>query len=160
VVPHYGAGAFIAGASGGEGILLAHNGTGWSDPVFYNLGKVSVGLQAGVSAGSIAMVLLTDEAVNSFRKHNNFSLTADAGLSVVTWSRRAQADLGRGHDVIVWSDTAGLLGNVSVGVADIWLDRSENEAYYGQPVNAPQVLNGEVSGARANNRLLDALNNL
>ena len=159
LIPDYGSAALVAGVSGGDGVLITHEHGTWGNPVFYNLGKVSVGLQAGGSGGSIAMILLSDRAVNSFHGDNNFSLTADAGLSIVNWSKDAQANVGKGHDVVVWSNTKGLLGRASVGVADVHYDRDENTVYYHREASADEILNGEVTN-RHSEALRRALNNL
>ncbi|HVU26113.1 MAG TPA: lipid-binding SYLF domain-containing protein [Opitutus sp.] len=159
IVPHYGSAALVAGVSGGDGVLIAREHGSWSNPMFYNLGKVSVGLQAGGSGGSIAMILLSDRAVNSFHGNNNFSLTADAGLSIINWSADTQADVGKGHDVVVWSDTQGLLGRASVGVADISYDQEENTQFYHRRVSSDEIMNGEVPN-RHSQPLKDALGKL
>lgn len=49
IMPQVLKGAFILGASGGSGVFLAYDSqTGrWSDPAFYTMGEVSLGLQIG-----------------------------------------------------------------------------------------------------------------
>lgn len=145
VVPDYGRAAFGIGARGGEGVLLVNQGDGsWSRPVFYNYGGISAGLEAGVEAGSIAMVLLSDRALESFKQENNWSLNAEAGLTVINWSAKAQASVGKG-DVLVWSDTEGLLGDLSVGVTDIHFDEDETAAFYGRTAPINDIIVGVVA---------------
>src|SRR5206468_2142480 len=43
IVPNYGRGAFLVGGQGGEGAMVAREDGKWSDPVFYNIGGISVG---------------------------------------------------------------------------------------------------------------------
>jgi lipid-binding SYLF domain-containing protein len=143
IVPDYARAAWGVGARGGEGILLVKTQTGWSDPLFYNMGGISGGLQAGAEAGSIAMILNNERAVNSFMQNNNWSLNADAGLTVVAWSAKGQASVGKG-DVIVWSDTEGLFGDLAISVTDINFDESETAAFYGGNTSLAQILTGEV----------------
>ena len=128
VVPEYGRAALGVGVRGGEGVLLVRDGTA-NRPVLYDFGGASIGLQAGAEGGSIAMVLTSERALDSFVQKNNWSLNADAGLTVVDWSAKAQASAGKG-DVIVWSDTKGLLGDLSVGITDIRFDEEETAAFY------------------------------
>jgi len=145
LIPDYGRAALVVGGSGGEGVLLVRTGAGWSDPVFYNLGSISAGAQAGVTAGQLAMVLMTDRAVNSFKGQNTFSLNANAGLTIVNWSARGQASLGKA-DVVLWSDTEGLFGGASISVSDISADTEENQAYFGRNDTSPGgILSGKIT---------------
>lgn len=54
----------------------------------YGRGALIVGAQAGASAGSMALLLMSDRAVERFRSDRNFSLSADAGLSIGPYSQR------------------------------------------------------------------------
>src|SRR5690606_16082484 len=135
LVPDYATAALIIGGAGGEGVLLKKQTDGqWSNPVFYNIGSLSGGLQAGAAAGSIAMVLMSDQALDSFQDETSFGLTADAGYSIVNWSDRNRAEIGLGTDVVMWTDTDGLFGDLSVGVTGITPDDDEMAEYYGQEV--------------------------
>lgn len=141
IVPDFGRAALGIGARGGSGIMLVHKDGKWGNPGFYDFGAVSVGAQAGVSGGSIAYLLMSDRAVNSFMQTNNFSLNANAGLSIINYSANAQGSAGKG-DVIVWSDTKGLFAGVSIGISDIVWNADESRAYYGgNPTTPQQVLN-------------------
>lgn len=145
VIPDFGRAALIAGVSGGSGVMLEQTGGDWSNPAFYDLGSISAGAQAGASGGAMAMLLMSDNAVAKFKQNNNFSVNADAGLSIIDWSAAAQASAGKG-DVILWSDTAGLFAGAAVGVSDISFDDEETSAFYGRQVTAPnQVLASNMS---------------
>jgi SH3 domain-containing YSC84-like protein 1 len=144
LIPDYAAAALVIGGAGGEGVLLTREDDEWRNPAFYNVGSISAGLQAGVAVGPIALVLLTDKVLNNFKDENNFSLTADAGYAIIDWSARARGELGEGNDVVVWTDTEGLFGELAVGITDVNWDRERNQEYYGQQVSATQVLGGEV----------------
>ncbi len=148
LVPDYGRGAFVVGASGGEGVLIANNGGQWSSPAFYNIGSVSVGAQIGGSGGQIAMLLMSDDALNSFKGDNTFSLNADAGLTIIDYSGRGQASAGKGGDVILWSDTEGAFVGASLSASDISFDEEQNQNFYGgQQVTAQQILSGQATPA-------------
>jgi lipid-binding SYLF domain-containing protein len=61
IVPTYGRAALGIGAHGGAGVLLVKKSSGnWTNPVFYNIGGISIGAQAGAQAGSVAFVLNND----------------------------------------------------------------------------------------------------
>lgn len=144
IVPDYARAALGIGVRGGEGVLLVKQDGEWSGPAFYNLGGVSVGLQGGVKAGDIAFVLNNQRAVNSFMQENNWSLNADAGLTIVDWSATGQASAGKG-DVVAWSDTEGLFGNLAASISDINFDEDETASYYGQQVALSEIVTGDVA---------------
>lgn len=148
IVPEYGRAALGVGGSGGAGVLLAKNNGTWGNPVFYNIGGISIGAQAGAEAGPIAMVLTNDKAVNSFRQQNNFSLSADAGLTIVDWSKVAQGNAGTG-DIVAWSGTKGLFGSAAIGVQDIRFSQDQTSAYYRREVAANDVISGKVQNPHA-----------
>jgi lipid-binding SYLF domain-containing protein len=151
IVPSYGRVALGVGGRGGSGVLLIKNADGsWSDPAFYNIGSFSVGLQAGAQGGSIAMVLNTDAAVDRFKKANNFSLSAGTGITVINWTKVAESSTGPG-DVVVWSGTKGLFGDVvTIGINDIRFNQNLTNAYYGQMLTAQDVMSGKAQNPHAN----------
>lgn len=150
IVPTYGRAALGVGGSGGAGVLLAKNEDGtWSDPAFYNIGGINVGAQIGAEGGPIAFVLNNDKAINSFMQKNNFSLTADAGLTIVNWSKMAQGEAGTG-DILAWSGAKGLFGNVvSIGVNDVRFNQNETNAYYRQAMTAHDAISGKAQNPQA-----------
>ena len=130
---------------GPAGVLLVKEEGKWSEPAFYTFGGLSAGAQAGLEAGSIALVLNNDKAVANFMQNNKFSLGANAGLTVVNWSKQAERDAGRG-DVVVWAEAKGVFGGVAVAINDIHFDRKETAGYYQQSqVTAKDVLGGKLT---------------
>jgi lipid-binding SYLF domain-containing protein len=148
VVPRYGEAALGVGARGGAGVLLVRNGNTWSNPAFYNMGGISVGLQAGAQGGAIALVLNDQKALNSFMQNNKFSVGADADLTLVDWSKKGAGSAGWGN-ITAWSDTEGLFGGAAINVTDIDYDEDETCGYYRRQVAARDVLSGKVSNPHA-----------
>lgn len=156
VIPHYGKGGFIVGGQGGGGLVLARHGETWGDPAFFSIGGGSIGAQAGGEGGSIVMLLMTQRAVNKFANSNStWALNGNAGLTVATWSGKAQAETGNG-DVIIWTNTSGLYGGLTASVTDITPDENMDRAYYGRNVDARQILGSTAMSAKAD-PLRDAL---
>ena len=144
IIPNYAAAALIVGGAGGQGVMLAQQDGAWSDPLFFNIGSVSLGLQAGVAVGSIALLLMNEEAVSGFYDVSTFSLDAEAGLTIVDWSQIGEVTAGRG-DVVLWSDMTGLLLDLSIAVTNINYDEEQTSRYYRQRVVSPQlILTGQV----------------
>jgi lipid-binding SYLF domain-containing protein len=97
----------------------------------------------------VAIILMNDKAVNSFKQKNNFNLSADAGLTVVNWNRQASGTAGNG-DVVVWSGAKGLFGNVAtLELNDIRFNQKATQAFYGKSVNARDVIEGRASNPHA-----------
>ena len=150
IIPDYARAAVVVGGYGGEGVLVTREGDKWSSPVFYNFGGITGGAEIGVEAGQIAMVLTNEKAVDSFMTDNNFSLNADAGITLVDFSERAQAAAGKG-DVIIWSNTEGAYADLAVSVENISWDKEETKAYYQKNVTDPSMItSGKVSGNQNN----------
>jgi lipid-binding SYLF domain-containing protein len=148
VIPNYGRGAFVIGGRGGAGVLLVRQADTWSNPAFYSMGGGSIGLEAGGEGGSMAFMLNNQKAIDSFMQNNKFSLNADAGLTIVDWSRKGIGDAGWG-DVTAWANTKGLFGGADISITGISYDQKKTSAYYGQRVASRDVLTGKVSNPQA-----------
>lgn len=142
ISPDYGRAGLVVGAHGGNGVLLVRHNNGWTGPALYNLGGVSIGAQAGASGGQRALLLMSDKAVNQFKQANKFALNADAGLTVIAWSAKAQARTG--GDVIAWSDQVGAYAGATIGVSDVNFDERETAALYGKQMTASDIITGKA----------------
>src|SRR5690606_11451835 len=141
----YATASLLVGGAGGEGVLLTNENGQWVNPGFYDIGNIDIGLQAGGAAGSMVFALMNDEALKPFQTSGTeFELTAEAGLTIVNWSAEATAAGAGEGDVLVWTDTEGLLAEASIGVGGVAWDEEEAREYYGQDVEAEQVLAGNV----------------
>lgn len=151
VVPDYGRGAYFIGGQGGRGVLLLRQREGaWSQPAFYSLGGASIGLQAGGEAGPIAMVLMTDSAVERFRDNaSTWQLGANTGLTVVNYSgAQTIVSATPKADIVMWSGAKGLYGGISAGATYITPEASLDDAYYHGLVTNRQILSGTVKNRR------------
>jgi SH3 domain-containing YSC84-like protein 1 len=154
VVPDYAQAAFILGGRGGVGLLVAKHDGHWTDPAFFQVGGLSLGLQAGVDAGPVAYVLMTPRAVQEFENRSSkFSLGADAGLTIAKFSSSTNiVSTLPTADVIVWTGTAGVFGGVAFDATDVVTNSRLDEAYYHGLVSVRKILDGAV-----HNRLADRL---
>jgi len=143
IVPNYGRAGLGLGRRGGAGVLLFKRAGRWSHPAFFDIGGISAGAQRGIEAGSVALVLNTDKAVNSFMRPGSFSLDADAGLTIISWSVNGQSSAGKG-DVVVWADTESLSDDQLLSISDVNFDSGETSSYYGRQVPLRDILNGTL----------------
>jgi SH3 domain-containing YSC84-like protein 1 len=149
IVPHYKEGAAIIGGHGGVGVLLARRKDAWTDPAFYRVGGISIGLQAGGARGPVAMLLMSDKAVEKFRDRlSTWSLGGKAGLTIDHFSDQTQHP-AKGLDVIVWSAVKGLFGGAAFSATDVTPDTSADHAYYRSPVAPLQILVGAATNPDA-----------
>lgn len=148
VMPRYGRGALIVGGAGGPAVAMVRHDQQWTGPALYHVGSVSIGAQAGGEGGSVVMILKSDRAVAKLEQANNFSLDANAGLSIVTWSRDAETQTSS-PDIVMWSDMKGLYAGASVAVSDAKFDGAATSTLYGRDVSARDILQGTVHTALA-----------
>jgi lipid-binding SYLF domain-containing protein len=153
IVPEYARASFGIGGAGGEGVLVANNNGKWSAPAFYNIGAINLGLEAGAEAGQVVFLIMSEKALEDFKTGNNFALNADAGLTIVNWTKRAEASTGQGPDVIVWASTKGLYGDLAISVSDIFWDGDANSAYYQRTIAANEILSGNIKDPMASSPL-------
>lgn len=142
IAPQVLKGAFIIGASGGSGVLLARDNKSnkWYGPAFYTIGEASFGLQAGGSASEVVLLAMTDRGVTAFLG-TSLKLGADVGLAVGPVGAGASAATANlSADIISFSRSKGLFGGVSVDGAVVATRDGLNEAYYGKKVNATDIL--------------------
>lgn len=137
--------AFLVGGTGAQGVLLRREANGtWSNPAFLTIGSLSIGAQVGGTAGPAVLLLMSNKALTDFTDANNFSLGANAGLTIVNYSAQGRVPIGTG-DIVVWSAPTGVFAGASVNGADVTQNTGQDRAYYGRPVTARQILGGQVT---------------
>lgn len=145
IMPTYSRFAVGLGGSGGVGILVVRRDKGtWSEPAFFNVGGLNLGVQVGMERGAIGLILMNEKAITSFMHNNVFSLNADSGLTIEDWTKRAQGSIGSG-DIVAWSGVKGLFGNaVSIGINDIVFDARRTQAYYHRATTVQEITEGKI----------------
>ncbi len=143
IVPEYGKAGFIIGGKGGSGVVTVRHGGTWTPPAFYNFGGLSIGAQIGAQGGSIIFLLMNNKAVNAFRAGSKFALTANAGLSVVTYSTDGQANLGRA-DVVLLTNTRGAYAGATIEASNVGVDGGRTRDFYGRDVDQNALFDGRV----------------
>jgi len=150
---------FIIGGSGGDCVLLARAGNGtWSYPAFYGIGSGSIGFQAGVQDSAITMMIMTGRGLNAVMD-SQFKLGADASVAIATigGSVGGATTAAVGADILVFAESRGLFGGVSVEGSIMSLRSDWDAAYYGQPYSARQIVEQMVAANRGADPLREVL---
>lgn len=149
VAPQILRGAFIVGASGGSGALVAKDPrTGkWMGPAFYTMGTASFGLQIGADASEVILLAMTDRGATALLG-TSVKLGADIGVAVGPVGVGISASTANlSADILAFSRSKGLYGGISLDGAVVAVRNDWNDAYYGKAVNPTDIL---VLGAAVN----------
>jgi lipid-binding SYLF domain-containing protein len=160
VVPDLYKAGLIIGGQFGNGVLLVRQKDGtFSYPAFYTLSGGSIGLQLGAEDISIVFLIMDDGGLNAVLK-NKFKIGAEmqATIAVVGGGVGGSTTSNMKADILAYAlGAVGLYGGLSLEGAIIQPRDSWNQAYYGKPVAAHDVvLNNAASNPEAN-RLRDFL---
>jgi lipid-binding SYLF domain-containing protein len=140
IVPQFMRGAFMFGGAGGSGVLIVRDErTGkWSDPVFYNMGSASFGLQIGADVSEIVMVVRTQKGLEQFYT-NDFKLGANVGVAVGPVGAGTSAK-GITADIVAYAKKKGAFAGIALDGSMVTVSNDNNKAYYGKDVRPTDVI--------------------
>jgi lipid-binding SYLF domain-containing protein len=145
--------AFIVGASGGSGVLVARDAKSgqWRGPAFHTLGGASFGFQAGADAAEVIILAMTERGVTKLLSPQ-VKLGADISVAAgPVGAGAAAATAGLSADLVSYSVAKGLYGGFSVDGAVVGVRTALNQAYFGKPVTPADILiKGSVKNPHAN----------
>lgn len=131
-------GGFILGGSGGSGVfLIKQAGGGWSDPAFYTIGSVSLGLQIGAQAAEVVMLAMTQRAVDSLLT-SSLKLGGDVSIAAGPYGRGAARDVTA--DFVSFSKAKGAYAGLNLEGSVVKVRNSLNAAYYGRGAGPVDIL--------------------
>jgi lipid-binding SYLF domain-containing protein len=148
---------FGVSGKGGEGVVVARTGHGWSGPSFIGTGGAGYGFQIGAQITEFIFVLNTDAAVRAFSRDGNLTLGGDVSASAGPVGRDLQAGVVPRAAVYTYSRSAGLFAGASLEGAIIATQKEANAKYYRSRVSSRQILNGRVAPPLGAAALLRAL---
>jgi lipid-binding SYLF domain-containing protein len=153
ILPQMVRAAFIVGASGGSGVLLARDDASgqWRGPAFHTLGGASFGFQAGADAAEVIILAMTERGVTKLLSPQ-VKLGADISVAAGPAGGGATAGTaGLSADLLSFSMAKGLYGGFSVDGSVVGVRTALNQAYYGKPVSPTDiVVKGAVKNPQAN----------
>jgi lipid-binding SYLF domain-containing protein len=135
------AGFFFAGA-GGNCVLVSRAGNGtWSYPAFYALGTASFGLQIGLQDSEILMLIMTDRGLNAVLD-SSVKLGAGMSVAIAVLGAGVEGDTTTavGADILVFAIPRGAFAGISLEGSVLSSRTGWDQEYYGQPVDARQIV--------------------
>ncbi|MDR0310736.1 MAG: lipid-binding SYLF domain-containing protein [Acidobacteriota bacterium] len=164
VIPGMKKGGVIFGANYGRGLMscrLENNG-GWSAPSMFRLEGGSFGLQIGVQAVDLVLVVMNLSGLESLLD-SKFSLGGDASVAAGPVGRTASAetDMWMTAKILAYSRARGLFGGLTIKGGTIRPDKDANLELYRQPMNARTLLLQKTSPIPKDAQIfLDQLNKI
>ena len=148
---------FGLSGKGGQGVVVARTGNGWSGPSFIGTGGAGWGPQIGAQMTEYVFILNTNRAVRAFSRDGNITLGADASAAAGPVGREAAAAITPTAAIYTYSRAQGLFAGASLEGTVIATQKTAINRYYGRPVTSREILSGEVSPPGRADRLMSAL---
>jgi SH3 domain-containing YSC84-like protein 1 len=132
IFPNMIKGAFIIGAEGGSGVLVARGPGGWSYPAFYTIASGSLGLQIGGQAAELVITIMSAKAMDAII-NNQFKIggNVDVAVGPVGKGLTASTTTNLNADAYSWAKTQGLFAGLALDGSGILKRDSWNNEYYG-----------------------------
>jgi len=145
VVPHMVKGGFIFGAKGGKGVATCRTANGWSAPAFITISGGSWGLQIGVEAVDVVMIIQNEKGMQRLLS-SNFQVGGDASAAAGPVGRHAEAgtDWKMDTEILTYSRAKGAFAGLTVEGASLRQDNDSRQAIYGPNVTTRALLLGKV----------------
>lgn len=159
-------GGFGVGAKFGTGLVIARlpreQGGGWSAPSAIGVMGVTWGFMIGADLTDTLIVLNTDEAVRAFAGNAQVTIGADIEVAVGMVGRSGAAEVHVADTQTLapafsYSQAKGLYAGVSLDGSVLVTRNEVNHRFYGRPIDAQQLLSGELPAPRAAAPLYNAL---
>lgn len=143
---------FLIAGQGGDCVLVARDGSGsWSYPAFYGIASGSVGFQVGLQDAEIMLIIMNNKALNAMMD-SQFKIGADASATFVNLGGGVEGAITAAvnADIVGFTRARGLFAGISLGGSLLNTRTEWNQAYYGRPLSARQIVVGmEVSNPAA-----------
>ena len=134
IIPDLLQGAWFIGGSGGRGVLVVKDkATGdWSQPAFYTIGSLSLGIQFGGEKSEIIMMVFTQKGLDRLYS-SSFKFGGDASIAAGPVGGGAKADVMT--DFVSFVRSKGAFAGISMEGAIVKVNQDWNQAYYGKRVS-------------------------
>ena len=146
VVPHMVKGGFVFGGKGGKGVATCRTSNGWSAPAFITISGGNWGLQIGLEAVDLVMIIQNEKGMQKLLE-SNLHLGADASAAAGPVGRHAEAgtDWKMNAEILTYSRAKGAFAGLTLEGASIRQDNDSRHAIYGPKVTTRALLLGKVT---------------
>jgi lipid-binding SYLF domain-containing protein len=143
VIPDLKKAGFVIGGEHGSGVMSCKHANTWGPPVFMELSKGSVGLQAGVQSVDLVLVVMNRSGVEKLLR-NKVTLGADASIAAGPVGRAGSAatDAQLSAEMLSYSRAKGLFAGIDLSGGSLNPDTSKNERMYGANASARDIALG------------------
>jgi SH3 domain-containing YSC84-like protein 1 len=150
VVPHMVKGGFVFGGKGGKGVATCRTADGWSAPAFITISGGSWGLQIGVEAVDVVLIIQNEKGMQKLLE-SNFQIGAGASAAAGPVGRHAEAgtDWKMDTEILTYSRAKGAFAGLTLEGASIRQDNDSRQAIYGRNVTTRALLLGKVAAPAA-----------
>src|SRR6266550_1747493 len=150
VVPHMVKGGLVFGGKGGKGVATCGTANGWSAPAFITISGGNWGLQIGVQAVDLVMIIQNEKGMQKLLE-SNFHVGADALAAAGPVGRHASAgtDWKLETEILTYSRAKGAFAGLTLEGASIRQDDDSRHAIYGRNVTTRAILLGKVAAPSA-----------
>jgi len=158
VAPSLKKGGFVFGAEYGKGVATCRTPTGWSAPAPFRVVGGSWGLQIGVEAVDLVMLVMNKDGMEKLLS-SKFKLGADASVAAGPVGRHAEGetDWKMRAEVLTYSRARGVFAGLTVNGAVIEQDADATTAFYGHPTSFRNILQGGVAAPSGSGPFLSAV---
>jgi lipid-binding SYLF domain-containing protein len=146
------------GGNHGKGVATCRTANGWSAPAPITITGGSWGLQLGVQAVDLVMVVTNDQGMQHLLS-SKFKLGADASAAAGPVGRDATAatDVKMRAEVLTYSRTRGLFAGIDLSGAVINQDKDETTILFGKMVPFEAILSGKIPAPDGSGSFLTAV---
>jgi len=150
VVPHMVKGGFIFGGKGGKGVATCRTANGWSAPAFITISGGSWGLQIGVEAVDVVLIIQNEKGMQKLLS-SNFQIGGDASAAAGPVGRHAEAgtDWKLDTEILTYSRAKGAFAGLTLEGASLRQDDDSRHAIYGRNATTRAILLGKVAAPAA-----------
>ena len=144
IIPSMKKGGFILGGRYGKGLVSCRQDQGkgpWGPPAMLALGGGSFGLQIGVAAVDVVMLVMHRDGIDSLLR-SKFTIGGDASAAAGPVGRAgtAETDAYMKAKILSYSRSRGVFAGLELKGAVLQQDRDGNQNLYGKPVGAKDLL--------------------